>query len=265
MSDATGDEVQMRYASARELAARAGARTLKAFQTSNLGIESKRDGTPVTIADRDAEAFLREEIARRFPGDGVLGEEFGETAGTTGIRWVLDPIDGTKAFVCGVPLFGTLVGVEFDGEPRIGVIELPALNERVHAASGMGAVWERAGQSDAAARISAVTHLNGAALCSTDPLLFDKVGARDKLMKLERRVRLCRGWNDCYAYALLATGRVDVVIDPVMAVWDIVPLVPIVREAGGMITNWTGENDPHATPCIASNGRIHAAALEYLK
>jgi histidinol-phosphatase len=253
-------DLQDRYRAAVELAQIAGARTLRVFQQSDLGLESKRDGTPVTKADRDAEAFLREAIAAKFPQDGILGEEFGESKGTSGVRWVLDPVDGTKAFVCGVPLYGTLIGVEWEGVPQIGVIELPALGERVHAATGSGTQWERTGQEGRTARVSLIGELSEAVLCTTDRGLFERVGGMGSLRGLESRVRLVRGWNDCYAYALLATGRVDVVVDPVMEVWDVAPLVPIVKEAGGLITNWQGEPEPHASPCLATNGILHAAA-----
>lgn len=265
MSIPSERDLRERYLAAVELAKAAGARTLQTFQQSDLGLESKRDGTPVTKADRDAEAFLREHIAARFPNDGVLGEEFGESGGTSGIRWVLDPIDGTKAFVCGVPLYGTLIGVEWDGMPHIGVIELPALQERVHAATGLGACWEREGQAQRKARTSEIVELNESVLCTTDRGLFERVGATAALVELERRVRLVRGWNDCYAYALLATGRADIVVDPVMAVWDIAPLVPIIREAGGQITDWNGTPDPHSEKCVATNGALHVDACHVLR
>lgn len=257
-------ELATRYAAAIEWAKAAGAITLEYFQGQSLGTEAKRDGSPVTRADRAAEKFLREKISERFPHDGVLGEEFGETIGSSGVRWVLDPIDGTKAFVCGVPLFGVMVGVEWAGEPQIGVVHLPALGETVHAATGRGATWDRSGHIAQSARVSDIEHLKDAVLCITDRALFSRTGTLDRLMDLEARVKLTRGWNDCYAYVLLATGRVDVVVDPVMEVWDIVPLVPIVLEACGMITTWEGAMDAHARRCVATNRRLHTHACHAL-
>ncbi len=255
----TERELHERYQAAIELAHQAGSRVMGFFQGEALEVRSKRDGSPVTAADRSAEEFLRGAIAARFPQDGVLGEEFGETRGSSGVRWVIDPIDGTKAFVCGVPLFGVLIGVEWDGEPNIGVIHAPALGETVHAAHGSGAVWERAGKAPTQARVSLISRLDEVVMCYTDRALFAREGAVERLQAIESKVKLTRGWSDCYAYMLLATGRVDVVIDPVMEVWDISPLVPIVRESGGIITNWRGESDPHARQCVATNGGLHAA------
>ena len=253
--------LESRYQAAVWLAREAGERTLTRFQTQKLGTESKRDGTPVTLADRDAEKFLRGRIAEEFPDDGILGEEFGETAGSSGIRWILDPIDGTKAYVCGVPLYGTLVAVEVDGVAAIGVIELPALSERVHACIGAGAKWQRGDRTAEPARVSSVADLREAVFCYTDDAGFLKHDAGDFLERMKKSCRLCRGWNDCYSYALLATGRCDVVVDPVMELWDIAPLAVIIREAGGRLTDFAGR-DELARECIASNGLIHNEVLK---
>ena len=255
------DRLETRFNAAVWLAREAGERTLTRFQTSQLGVESKRDGTPVTIADRDAEKFLRERIAEEFPDDGVLGEEYGETIGTSGIRWILDPIDGTKAFVCGVPLYGTLVAVEVDGAAAIGVIELPALNERVYGCAGAGAFWQKGDRTPEKARVSGARDLADAVFCFTDAALFEKRQSRPFLSMLESNCRLTRGWNDCYAYALLATGRCDVVVDPIMELWDVAALAPIIREAGGRLTDWNG-NDGLARDCIATNGLLHDAVVK---
>jgi fructose-1,6-bisphosphatase/inositol monophosphatase family enzyme len=149
------------------------------------------------------------------------------------------------------------VGVEWAGEPRIGVVHHPALGETVHAAKGQGAHWDRSGKVRERARVSDVGQLTDAVLCMTDRALFSRTGTLEQLLALEAQVRFTRGWNDCYAYVLLATGRVDVVVDPVMEVWDIVPLVPIVREAGGTITTWEGTIDAHARRCVATNSCVH--------
>ncbi|MBU6412533.1 MAG: hypothetical protein KGS45_03600 [Planctomycetes bacterium] len=265
MSRSLDNELRQRYARAVEWSRCAGALTLEVFQSRDVGVEHKRDGSPVTRADRRAEEYLRQCIAREFPLDGILGEEFGETTGCSGVRWVLDPIDGTKAFVCGVPLFGVMVGVEWDGVPQIGVVHMPALGETVHGATGMGACWERAGRAAEIARVSRIDTLSEAVMCYTDRGLFAREGLLEGLVRMEERVRLCRGWNDCFAYVLLATGRVDVVLDPVMEVWDVAPLVPIVRESGGSMTDWRGTDEPHARQCVASNGVLHAHVCRALR
>ncbi len=254
-------QVDSRYHAAIWLAREAGERTLSRFQTTKLGTESKRDGTPVTLADRDAEKFLRERIAEEFPDDGVLGEEFGEKAGTSGIRWILDPIDGTKAYICGVPLYGTLIAVEVNGITTIGVIELPALSERVYACLGQGALWQRGDKTPEVAKVSATRDLSEAVFCYTDAALFKKHSREGFLERIKNSTKLCRGWNDCYSYALLATGRCDVVADPVMELWDVAALAPIIREAGGKLTDFAGRNEL-ARECIASNGLLHEAAIK---
>ncbi len=259
-TETSADQINARYHAAIWLAREAGERTLSRFQTARLGTESKRDGTPVTLADRDAEKFLRERIAEEFPDDGVLGEEFGETQGTSGIRWILDPIDGTKAYICGVPLYGTLIAVEVHGIATLGVIELPALNERVYGCLGQGALWQRGDKAPEAARVSATGSLNEAVFCYTDDALFKKHGREQFLEVIKTRTKLCRGWNDCYSYALLATGRCDVVADPVMELWDVAALAPIIREAGGRLTDFAGR-DELGRECIASNGVIHNDVL----
>lgn len=255
------EPIDSRYHAAIWLAREAGERTLSRFQTAKLGTESKRDGTPVTLADRDAEKFLRERIAQEFPDDGVLGEEFGETPGTSGIRWILDPIDGTKAYICGVPLYGTLIAVEVKGIATIGVIELPALNERVYGCLGKGARWQRGDKTPEAAKVSATPALSEAVFCYTDDALFKKHGRERFLERIKNSTKLCRGWNDCYSYALLATGRCDVVADPVMELWDVAALAPIICEAGGRLTDFAGKSEL-ARECIASNGLLHEAAIK---
>ena len=258
-------ELKSRYDAAVELARTAGQRTLRVFQSAQLGTQTKGDGSPVTIADRDAEQFLRQQILERFPHDGVLGEEFGETPGTSGYRWILDPIDGTKAFVCGVPLYGTLVAVEFEGDARIGVIELPALDERVHACQGAGTLWQRGAAAPVLAQCSSITTLAQAVFCYTDEALFEARGAGRQLQALKHATRLTRGWNDCYAYALLATGRCDLVVDPKMEIWDSAALIPVIREAGGFISGWNNPAAIAARDCIAANGSLGHQALAVLK
>ncbi len=217
-----------------ELAHAAGGLALQHYQ-KNLEIERKADASPVTVADRAAEQLLRERIAKRFPDDAILGEEFGEVNAGAARRWVLDPIDGTRTFVRGVPLFGVLLAVEIDGQPDIGVIHVPALGETVSAARGLGCRW-----NDRPARVSTVDDLSDALVLTTDIENIERRAVRAGWDRLRARAGLCRTWGDCYGYALLATGRAECMIDPIVAHWDAAPLVPIIEEAGGIVTDLAG-------------------------
>lgn len=219
--------------------------------------ETKADGTPVTLADREAERILRETILRTFPDHAVLGEEDGESAGAAPYRWVLDPIDGTKSFVRGVPLWGTLVAVERDGEPVAGVCAMPALGETVAAARGAGCTW-----NGRPCRVSATERLADALLVCTSSRSARRRTA--DFVRLEDAVGTVRGWSDCWAYVLVATGRADLAADPTMKPWDCGPFVTILEEAGGRFTDWTGRRTIRGGDAVASNGRLHDAALAIL-
>jgi histidinol-phosphatase len=242
---------------AREAAWAGGRRTL-AYFNAGVAVELKADLTPVTVADREAEATMRKIIARSFPDHAILGEEEGETAGTAPYRWIIDPLDGTKSFVHGVPLYGTLVGVEAHGEPVVGVIYLPVLDELVAAATGMGCTW-----NGRPAHVSAVDRLDQALVC-----LSDERHARDRsdaYLALARQTRLQRTWGDCYAYVLVATGRAEIALDPMMNVWDCAALLPVIEEAGGRFTDWKGTRTIHANEALATNGALHPAAVGVLR
>ncbi|MEQ9409963.1 MAG: inositol monophosphatase family protein [Fuerstiella sp.] len=211
------------------------------YQSQTLGVESKADDSPVTVADRGAETLIREALAREFPNDGILGEEFDDVPGSNGYRWILDPIDGTKPFIYGVPLFGTLVGIEFEGRMVAGVCRLPALNEVMYASEGDGAWWQIGDADPVPACVSDETSLASARLMFTEPTSDIRCGRGDVLPQLLQKVRIARGWGDCYGHMLVATGRADIAIDPQMSAWDIAALIPIVREAGGSCTDWKGK------------------------
>jgi len=223
-----------------EIARGAGEITLQYFR-KQPETSRKSDGSFVTIADRQAESYLRRRIGERFPEDGILGEEEGESRGKSGRRWILDPIDGTFAFVHGVPLYGVLIAVEIEGEMRVGVVNMPALGELVSAAKGLGCFL-----NGEPARVSATAQLKDALLLSTS-----FVGATEML---EARARVSRTWGDCYGYVLVATGRADVMLDPVMNLWDCAPLLPILEEAGGTFTDWRGVRTADGGNAIATNG-----------
>jgi histidinol phosphatase-like enzyme (inositol monophosphatase family) len=227
--------------------------TLEFFQRSDLEIERKADDSPVTVADREAEKLLRREILAAFPDDAIIGEEFGERAGDSGYRWILDPIDGTKSFVRGVPLYGTLVGVERDGQGVVGVLFIPPLDECVYASQGQGAHYARGDAEPRKAAVSARPSLSEALFVTTETGSFDHRGASDAYRRLENAAALTRTWGDCYGYLLVATGRAEVMIDPIMNVWDAAAIQPILEEAGGVFTDWGGEPTIYSGEGIGAN------------
>ena len=233
-----------------ELARGAGDITLKYFR-KQPETSTKTDGSYVTIADREAEAYIRRQIAERFPDDGILGEEEGESLGRSGRRWIIDPIDGTFAFVHGVPFYGVLIAVEIDGEMSVGVVNIPALAEIVSAAKGTGCFL-----NGEPARVSQTARLEDALLLSTDFAACDRYGFGKASSLLQGRARTSRTWGDCYGYVLVATGRADVMLDPVMNLWDCAALLPIMEEAGGTFTDWRGVRTANGGNSIATNGLL---------
>jgi histidinol phosphatase-like enzyme (inositol monophosphatase family) len=239
-------------AAARE----AGALTLEWFGREGLGVETKGDGSPVTRADKEAERLLVARIRAEFPDDGIVGEESGETPGTSGRRWILDPIDGTKSFVHGVPLYGTLVALEVGGHAVVGVICLPALREAVFAARGEGAFWARdlgGAETIVRARVSALDRLDRALVCMTSARGFERSGHEEFHRRVRERAAVERGWGDCYGHALVATGRAEVMLDPIMEIWDCAALLPVVEEAGGRFTDFSGAPTHRGRSAISTN------------
>jgi len=231
-----------------EIARTAGDITLKYFRRQPE-THKKTDGSFVTIADREAEAFLRQAILKRFPDDGVVGEEEGERSGSSGRRWIIDPIDGTFAYVHGVPLFGVLIGLEVEGDYSLGVINIPALEEMVYAAKGLGCF-----SNGTPARVSATVNLEDALLLCTDFPACERYGFGAAANAFQQRAKTSRTWGDCYGYVLVATGRADVMLDPIMNLWDCAALLPIMEEAGGTFTDWRGERTAAAGNAVATNG-----------
>jgi histidinol-phosphatase len=238
----------------------AGKITLEYFQTP-IEAMRKADASPVTIADRRAEERLRELISARFPDDAILGEEFGES-GPVGSRrrWILDPIDGTVSFVRGVPLYGVMVALEVDGEPAVGVVNFPALGEIVYAARGEGCYW-----NGRRARVSSEADLGNAAVLATDVTAMAAFGREAAYAGLRDRTRLHRTWGDCYGHALVATGRAEVMLDPIMNIWDTAALMPIVEEAGGTFTDWSGRRTYLAPEAVSTNGVLFERVREVLR
>ncbi len=242
-----------RLAFAIEVALKAGRGTLAHFQTG-AAIDLKSDATPVTIADRQAERLMREEIGRNYPGEAILGEEEG-AQGQGCDRWVLDPVDGTKSFVSGVPLYATLLAFERRGEPILGVCYFPALNEILYAEVGSGAFW-----NGSPARVGKEVSVTGAVIASGSMGTMARAGRLQGFQALEARAMAARTWSDAYGHALVATGRVAGMIDPVVARWDVSAMAVIVREAGGRFTDFAG-NDALADEAISSNGIVHEELL----
>ncbi len=242
---------------ALHLAWHAGRITLRYFQTE-LETFTKDDGTPVTRADREAETYLRDRIASRFPDDGIYGEEFGESEGSTGRTWVLDPIDGTRSFVYGVPLYGVLIGVLFDRQPQVGVIHHPGLGETLSAHRGGGCSW-----NGRRVRVSEQADLKKALLTASEMPAPDTAEA-DCLEPLLRRVGLRRTWGDCYGYGLVARGNAEVMVDPEANPWDLAAIQPVVTEAGGRFTDLRGNETIWGGDGVATNGLLHEAVLEAL-
>ena len=225
-----------------------------------ISIEQKTDETPVTIADRSTEELIRKEIETHFPDDGILGEEFGEKPGTSGFRWILDPIDGTKTFIRGVPFFGTLIALEQNGESKIGVIELPALEITVSAMTGFGCY-----ANGCKCQVSQTAVLAEASVMVSDISDVLRYCGENALKQLLTRTALQRTWADCYGYYLVAAGKADIAFDAIDKIWDLAPMIPIIEESGGKITDVNGYTGLSMQSSIASNSMLHPQFLEMLR
>jgi len=236
---------------ATDLAYRAGRITLGYF---NAGIrpDYKSDDSPVTAADRAAEEFIRGEIEKAYPGHAIVGEEFGETAGKGNpFRWIIDPIDGTKSFMRGVPLYGVLLGLEIEGESRVGVCYCPGTDEMLCAADGEGAWW-----NGRRARVSQVDSLKRACVCFTSMHGFEQNDHIAAWERIQKAAYMVRGWSDAYGYLLVATGRAEAMFDPAMRIWDCAPFPPIFREAGGYFGSWDGKPGHKHNEALAVTSKL---------
>ena len=218
-----------------DIARGAGEITLKYFQNPDLEIITKSDSSPVTRADRESEQYIRTRIREHFPDDLILGEEFGLGGSNHSVRWILDPIDGTKSFIHGVPLYGVIIAREENGEVTHGVVHMPALNEMVSAGKGEGCFW-----NGNRSKVSNGTDLSKSLLCTTSPSRLQHVLGDAKYKTITESFGIYRGWGDCWGHILVATGRADVMLDPRMAIWDEAPLGVIVEEAGGVYFDFAG-------------------------
>jgi histidinol phosphatase-like enzyme (inositol monophosphatase family) len=235
----------------------AGRLTLAHYQTG-VTIERKPDRSAVTVADREAEKLLRRLIEARFPDHAIVGEEFGGETRDASHRWILDPIDGTNSFVRGVPFFGVLVALEISGDPVVGVAYFPGVDDMMAAAHGAGCRW-----NGRLAAVSGVTSLAEACVAFTDARhVSDRLGP--EWAGLLTGTALERGWGDCYGHCLVATGRADIMLDPRMNPWDCAALIPIVQEAGGRFTDWTGIVTIDGGDAVSTNGALHDEVLSRL-
>jgi histidinol-phosphatase len=254
-----------RLLAAVQYAVAAGQQTLTRFQNDQLEVLKKADQSPVTVADTETELLLRKCIADHFPEDAILGEEFDDVAGSTGYRWILDPIDGTKSFISGVPLYATLIGIEHEGNSQIGVIYIPALDELIFAEIGKGARYCRGAAKMTKPKVSNVATLADACFVTTQLSTFDESNRRHVFRELEQQASITRTWGDAYGYLLVATGRAEVMIDPIFNLWDAAAILPVIQESGGTFTDWKGVATVHNKEGIATNGHCHNEILAFTR
>ncbi|KHE74041.1 histidinol phosphatase [Kocuria marina] len=237
--------------------------TMKRFKSQDLTVETKPDLTPVTDADREAEQVIRAQLGRVRNRDAVIGEEFG-TTGSGGRQWVIDPIDGTKNYVRGVPVWATLIGLIEDGEVVLGVVSAPALNRRWWAAAGSGAFTGRSLSQATRLSVSSVNQLSDASLSYSSLSGWRDLGVRQQFIELTDSVWRTRAYGDFWSYCMVAEGAVDLACEPELNLYDMAALVPIVTEAGGRFTSLAGQDGPFGDNALASNGLLHDAALDVL-
>jgi myo-inositol-1(or 4)-monophosphatase len=236
---------------ATEMAWLAGRLTLGYFQTG-LRPDMKADDTPVTAADRAAEQLIRQMIEDRFPDHAILGEEYGDSGATAAShRWIIDPIDGTRAFARGVPMYAVLIGLEIEGRAEVGAACFPALGEIIVAAKGEGCWW-----NGRRAQVSAAATLKEGLLVHADAASFARLGRGDAWARLQAAAGFRAGWSDAYGYLLVATGRAELMLDPIMNVWDCAPFLPILQEAGGYFGDWQGNPTIHGGESLATTAAL---------
>lgn len=233
-------------------------KNIRKYFRSNINIETKSDDSPVTIADKSTEEKLRELIMKEFPSYGILGEEFGQYNKEAEYQWLLDPIDGTKSFICGTVTFGTLISLTKNGKPVIGVFHQPILNEFLIGDNSQTFL------NDNLVKVKDVNKIEDAVLLTTDHLAVEEFQNLPKFEQLMRKVKLYRQWGDCYGYYLVASGFAQIMIDPIMNVWDTMALIPIIKGAGGIITDYQGKNAEEGESIIAATPNIHKEVISIL-
>ncbi|WP_145117531.1 histidinol-phosphatase [Rosistilla oblonga] len=254
-----------RVAAMIDLAHAAGQLTLNFFGDATLAVDRKGDASPVTEADRSAERLIRQRVAESYGDDAILGEEFADTQGSSGYRWIVDPIDGTKSFICGVPLYSTIVAVEKDDQVIAGAIVIPALGESIVAAIGSGAWHRRNSDADwTAAHVSPCDRIEDAVFLTSQVDSFANRGAAAAYDSLQSAASITRSWGDAYGYLLVATGRADIMVDPIVNPYDVAAVQPVLTEAGGQFSDWKGNPTIRGGDAFGTNGKLHAQVLSHL-
>jgi histidinol-phosphatase len=246
-----------------ETAWQAGQLTLGYYQT-DLQPDFKPDESPVTIADRQAEQLIRSRIEKRYPSHLIIGEEYGgeellEASEEHSHRWIIDPIDGTRSFVRGVPLYAVLIALEIEGKCQVGVAHFPALGEMIAAATGEGCWW-----NGRRARVSQVKHLKDALVAHSDAASFEKYGRAEAWERLKQVTNYRAGWSDAYGHILVATGRAELMLDPIMSVWDCGALLPILEEAGGYFGDWRGNPTIYGNEALGTTQTLLPEVLQVI-
>jgi len=242
-----------------ETAYLAGRLTLGYFQ-SRLTVDYKADHSPVTIADRKAEELIRNRIEKSYPSHAIIGEEYGmKESQDASHRWIIDPIDGTKSFMRGVPLYGVLLGLEIEGRVEVGAAYFPALDEMIAAATGLGCWW-----NGRPAHVSPITDIKHSYFTTTSVQAFEKHKRFQVFRRLMKSCYYQTGWSDAYGYLLVATGRVEIMLDPVMSVWDCGPFPPILSEAGGYFGDWKGQASIYSKEALATTIPLLPQVLELI-
>jgi histidinol-phosphatase len=251
-------EWRSRYEAAVEITSRAAQTALRYFEAA-VAVEWKHDQSPVTIADRETEQLLRTSLKKHFPGDGFLGEEYGDTPGESGFRWIIDPIDGTRSFVRGIPLWATLVGLEYRGEMIAGMVEAPALGQSWRALRGDGAF-----RNHKPIRVSDEGTVARSLIFYSGLNWFVRAGKEKVFLELVRRTDRQRGFGDFYGFVLLAQGSGEAMIDIGVHSWDVAAVKPLIEEAGGRMTAWDGTETIHRSDVFATNGKLHVEFQQIL-
>jgi histidinol-phosphatase len=259
MENGMNAEWRTRYDRAVEAARKAGDLAREYYETT-FEVELKSDDSPVTIADRKAEQLIRSLISAAFPYDGFLGEEYGNQTGTSGFRWIIDPIDGTKSFVRHIPIWATLLGLEYQNEQIGGIVYIPVFGMTYRALRGAGAYM-----NERKIHVSNATQLSDSLICYSSINWFMKAGKEKTFLELAKRTSRQRGYGDFYGFVLVAEGAAELMVEHGVNPWDVASIKAIVEEAGGMFTDWDGIPTIYRPDVLASNGNVHAEALAILR
>ncbi|MBZ0303231.1 MAG: inositol monophosphatase family protein [Anaerolineae bacterium] len=252
-------DVQQLLDFALECAWKAGRISLGHF-LNGVAVERKADNSPVTVADREVEQMLRSRITQQWPEHGIIGEEFGRIESRSEFTWIVDPIDGTKSFTCGVPFYANLIALTDSQGPLIGVAHYPALNEMIYAARGLGCYW-----NGRRCHVSDVHKLEDAVLLTSDVSSYHTPARAAIWDQLTDRTYFQRTWGDAYGYLLVATGRAEIMLEPSLAVWDAGPMPVIMNEAGGHFSDWQGQVDIASGSAVATNGELYEPVMHIIQ